>query len=113
MSKIGFVKQGKSFVSAQTDLFIEFPNGPVSIGDELVRDFNEIKDGELSLKLFTPTQCIMDRLAAYYFWNDNQSLDQAILISKKQLFSLSKVKNWSIKEGQLDKFEIFEKRYKS
>ena len=114
MSSINFKKEGKSFVSDQTDLYVEFPSGPVSIGDELVDNFKEITDNKgLVLKLLTPTQSIMDRLASFCFWNDSQSLDQAVLISKSQPFSISKVEKWSKKERELEKFKIFKARASS
>jgi len=113
MTKIGFVKKGKSYVSDLTDLYVEFPTGPISIGDELIREFHEIREDGMVLKLFTPTQSIMDRLAAYYFWKDEQSLDQAVMIAGAQPFSLEKVKSWSLKEGESDKFKVFEAALKS
>lgn len=112
MVSIGFIKKGKSYVSALTDLYIEFPPGPISVGDDLLNEFSEIEEGGLSLKLFTPTQSIMDRLAAYYFWNDQQSLEQAVMVAGAQPFSLSKIKTWSIKEGEFEKFKVFKRLIK-
>ena len=112
MNSLGFKKNGKSFVSDKTNLFVEFPPGPISVGDELLKDFNEIKENDYVLKLFTPTQSIMDRLSAFYFWDDQQSLDQAILIAKKQPFSINRVKKWSEKEGELEKYKLFESKLK-
>ncbi len=109
MVSMGFIRRGKSYLSDLTDLYVEFPSGPIAVGDELLDKFNEIREGELALKLFTPTQSIMDRLAAYYFWKDEQSLDQAVMIAKAQPYSLSKVKCWSEKEGELEKFAVFER----
>lgn len=90
MSSMGFTKKGKSYLSDLTELYVEFPSGPVSVGDELLDKFNEIKEGELALRLFTPTQSIMDRLAAYYFWKDEQGLDQALLILWQNIFTQGK-----------------------
>jgi len=113
MKCMGFEKSGKSYKSKKTDFFVEFPSGPVSVGDEVLTDFSEIKRKDLSLKLFTPTQSIMDRLAAFYFWNDIQSLDQAVLIACKQSFSLQKIKQWSLKEGEEKKFLVFKQRLRN
>ena len=88
MVALGFMKKGKSYVSDLTDLYVEFPPGPISVGDELLSEFGEIKEEGFVLRLFTPTQSIMDRLAAYYFWNDEQSLDQAIMIARPREPSL-------------------------
>ena len=40
---------------------------------------SELKKRNKILKLLSPTDCVKDRLAAYYHWNDRQSLEQAIL----------------------------------
>lgn len=34
------------------------------------------------LRVITPTLCVMDRLAAYWHWNDRQSWDQAVLVAR-------------------------------
>ena len=57
--------------------------------------------------MFTPTDCVKDRLAAYYHWNDPQSLDQAISVARKQKINLSDIKNWSKKENSLNKYNKF------
>jgi len=38
---------------------------------------------KLNLCLLTPTDCVKDRLAAYFFWNDLQSLGQAVMVVKE------------------------------
>jgi hypothetical protein len=71
MNGLGFKQDGRHFVRPGCRLIVEFPPPPVSIGFEMpIRKFNEIK----TLKLLTPTDCVKDRLAAYYHWNDPQSL---------------------------------------
>ena len=62
------------------------------------------------LKLLSPTDCIKDRLAAYYHWNDIQSLDQAILVAKGNKIDLKEIERWSINEGMIDKFKIFKRK---
>lgn len=59
----------------------------------------------------TPTDCVKDRLAGFYYWNDNRSLEQAILVSLKNKIDLKNVKKWSINEKELEKYYIFEKSY--
>jgi hypothetical protein len=107
LSSIGFKKEGRYFRHENTELFVEFPPAPVSIGGEIIREFNEIENRNGYLKLLPPTYSVMDRLAAFYFWNDWQSLDQAVLISKHQKIDKEKIKNWSQKEGEFEKFDIF------
>ncbi len=107
MFNMGFSKSGKMYTHPKTEFYVEFPTGPVAIGNKLIKKFNKIKRGNLSLVLLTPTNSIMDRLSAFYHWNDKQSLDQAVMIAKCQAFALNKIKHWSLSEGKLDQFLIF------
>ena len=107
MEKIGFYqKSGRHFEHPKCRFFIEFLPPPVSIGNEIpVTEFNHIK----SLKLFTPSDCVKDRLSAYYHWNDPQSLDQALMVAKSQKINIKEIKKWSEKEGNIEKYYRFEK----
>ena len=107
LAKIGFKKDGRYFKHDDTEFFVEFPPSPVSIGNHIVREFSTLEDNQGYLRLLPPTYSVMDRLASFYFWNDWQSLDQAILISKHQKIDFSKIKQWSEEEDELEKYEIF------
>lgn len=109
--KIGFQEtKGRYYVHDLTDYIVEFPSGPISVGNKPVTNFKEIilKDGYL--KLLTPTHCVMDRLAAYYYWNDQQSLDQAIMVSRKHQIDFIEIEVWSKEEGLEEKFSLFKKK---
>lgn len=107
MLELGFEKHGKEFRHKQSDFFVEFPSGPLAIGDQLVQAEAELDFKGYKLKLLSPTQSVMDRLAAYFHWNDLQCLDQAIWIAEKQPIKINKVKEWAKKEGEEDKFNNF------
>jgi hypothetical protein len=108
LSKIGFKREkGRHFVHKNTKYFVEFLNPPLVIGDELVNKNNKIKLKNKTLYLLTPTYCVMDRLASFFYWNDKQCLAQALMVAKKQKVNLSKIKHWSKKEGMLEKFDVF------
>ena len=78
-----------------------------SVGEEPVGKITEIKKGNRVLKLLSPTDCVKDRLAAFYFWNDKQSLEQAILVSLDNDIDRGEINRWSLKEGMQDKLETF------
>ena len=46
-------------------------------------------------------------MTAYYYWNDQQSLDQALMIARKQKVNLKEIKEWSEGEQLLEKFNRF------
>jgi len=62
----------------------------------------------------TATDCIKDRLSAYYHWDDPQSLDQAIWVACANEFDMKSIEAWSLNEGMDEKFMAFkEKLYQS
>ena len=108
MHSLGFSTEGKNFLHGQTDLTVEFPTGPIGIGDRVpVKPEGIIKVGTTTVILLSPTQSVMDRLAWFYFNNDRQCLDQAVMIAKKQSVKIMEIKKWSAEEKMEDKFEIF------
>jgi hypothetical protein len=108
--KLGFRRtKGRYYAHPETDFFVEFPSPPVAVGNKPLREFNEIKTENGYLKLLTPTQCIMDRLAAYYHWNDQQALDQAVTVAKYEQIDFKEVEEWSIEEGMIKKYRLFKK----
>jgi uncharacterized phage-like protein YoqJ len=107
MESLGFVEEGKYFVYPNTKFFIEFPSGPLGVGDAPVQDINELRTTFGTLKLLTATDCVKDRLAAYYHWDDEQSLTQAIWVAQKNEVNFGDLKKWSTGESSLDKYNNF------
>jgi hypothetical protein len=106
MEKLGFKEQGRYFVNSETVFFVEFPDGPLSVGEEPVKEVKEFELATGTLKVLSPTDCVKDRLCAFYFWNDLQGLEQAVLVANSQQVNLKEIKRWSKVEGK-------EKEYKS
>jgi len=104
LEKMGFLEENRYFIHPDTDYFIEFPTGPLAIGSEQVNDLNTIQFETGKLILLSPTECVKDRLAAYYFWNDLQALDQAALVAKNNEINIFEIERWSQKEGMKSKF---------
>jgi len=112
LEKIGFIQNNRYFINKETKYYIEFPAGPLSIGSEPVMENNELELPTGKLYLLTPTDSIKDRLAAYYFWEDKQALEQAVLLSKSHNINLKEVERWSKAEGQTEKFKIIKKLFR-
>jgi hypothetical protein len=114
MAEIGFTRSsGRCFSRRDTDMLVEFPPGPLSIGDAPVRLTRTIQVGSWTLNLLTPTQCVMDRLAAYYHWDDEQALEQALLVAGRNEVDLGEIRTWSIRERNADKYAVFLERTSS
>lgn len=109
IASLGFKRAGRMFSHPLTALFVEFPAGPLAIGGELIRatEVGEKRTAAGTIRLLTPTQCVMDRLAAYFHWNDLQSLDQAVMVASSQEISLGKLDAWAKREGATEKLRKF------
>jgi hypothetical protein len=105
MQAIGFIEEAKYYRHPDSKYFVEILPGPLGIGEELNVKTVEKKYSTGTLVLITPTECIKDRLAAYYHWGDLQSLEQAVLVAGYQKINLEEVRRWSKKEGKLRDFE--------
>ena len=111
MSELGFLrKHGRHYIHPQSKFFVEFPGGPLAIGDMLIDNISEKKTKDGCIRLLPPTECVMDRLAAFYFWNDLQCLEQALLVARCQFIHISQIEKWSRVENMLDKFGVFKKK---
>ena len=105
MAEIGFKEEGRYFKHPDTEFFVEFPPGPPTVGYEPVKEVTERRFSTGSLDIISPTDCVKDRLAAYYHWGDRQCLAQAQLVAKEHPVDLNEIKRWSTSEEKLDEFE--------
>lgn len=104
---LGFTEDGRYFVHPQTDFVIEFPSGPLAVGDEPVGEVVTRSTSTGNLRLLSPTDCVKDRLAAFFHWNDHQALEQALVVAHVQLVDLEEIRRWSKAEGGTHGFETF------
>ena len=99
-AEIGFIKKGRHYIHPECKhLFVEFPSGPLGIGDDIdIRPAIINENGKI-YKILTPTDCIKDRLASYIYFKSTEGLEQAIMVAKNQAFNKSAIKNWCEREN--------------
>jgi len=108
LESLGFVHTGiprlSQFSHPESDWDIEFPPSPLSFGHLQANPEScailDLPAGKL--RIITPTQSVMDRLAAYYAQKDAQSRDQAVLVAANQEIDWEALKEWFLKEGETD-----------
>ena len=103
MWTIGFKRRGKNFTHGQTQFTVEFPTGPLAVGNELLRIPNESVIGGRKIKILSPTNAIKDRLSGYFYFHDPQNLEQAKMIYRAVGGRLAEIKQWAEREGELEK----------
>ena len=113
LKSLGFQEKRKDFVHPATKFFVEFPTGPLMVGNERIENTAERATPNGNLRLLTPTDCVKDRLAAFYYWKDKQSLEQAVMVAKAQAVDLDDIRRWSQSEGEEEKFRVFERRLRA
>lgn len=107
MATIGFRRRTGRYVHSRVRYFVEFPAGPLGIGEDFaIRPTWKIKRGVRMLAL-TVTDSCRDRLCAFYFWHDRQALAAAVAIARLHRVRLSAIRRWSGREGQMEGYERF------
>lgn len=110
MEELGFQRDGRHWRHPDTRFWVEFPAGPVQVGDAVVTEFAERRTRFGVLRLLGPTECVMDRLAGYYHWRDPQCLDQAVAVARRHPVDLRRIEAWSQREGAEARFRDFRSR---
>lgn len=113
LAELNFTEDHRYFKNPDTDYFIEFPSGPLAVGNEPPAEISAITYSTGVLRLLSPTDSVKDRLAAYFHWKDQQSLEQAILVARDQTVDLEEIRRWSVNEGSADIFARIRARLES
>lgn len=114
MASIGFKRPtGRHYIHPKCKIFVEFMHGPVGIGDDIkIQPDIKTIEGQ-KLYIYSPTDCIRDRLASYIHFKARECLDQAALVAKKFPFNQKKVKDWCTTEGAPQAYDELMKKVKN
>jgi hypothetical protein len=76
----GFKREGRHWIHADAELFVEFPGGAVQAHEKTAI----LEVGGVSVLTLSPEDLIVDRLAAWQFWRSTTDGASAYLIWKAQ-----------------------------
>lgn len=107
LETLGFKRVGRCFTHDKCPFIIDFVNPPIAVGQESIRTFQTLSSESGILKLLTPTDCVKDRLAAFFYWGDPQSQEQARLVANSHAIDFNNLKAWAEKEGYLQQLQQF------
>ena len=107
MASVGFGREGDRWVHATVRFWVEFPRGPLAVGSDLSVRPVAIGRGRRRVRGLSATDSCRDRLAAFYFWSDRQSLDVAVWIALRNRVDLRRVREWSRAEGLEEGYREF------
>lgn len=112
LATLRFKRVGRQFSHNNCPYLIDFVNPPIAVGHESVCEFSTLKTSIGSLKLLSPTDCVKDRLASFFHWNDPQALEQALLVAEERTVDFKDLKRWAKAEGFEQKFQEFTQKVK-
>jgi hypothetical protein len=103
-----------------TPYTLEFPRGPVLIGDKLIESHDVVRNanGEI-VRVLAPIDTVCDRLLKFAAWNDYEGLRAALAVCSRQgaRIEIATLRDFMKAEGKgpyaagfAEKFAIFEKR---
>ena len=105
MEELGFQETERHFQHPDSPFFVEFPPGPLSLGDDVDVRVDEISLETGTLRVISPTDCVKDRLAWYYHSGDLQCLNQAVMVGTRHTVDIKEIRRWSEAEGKNREFE--------
>ena len=112
LEHLGYHRKGDYYVHASSRFPIEFPPGPLAIGDDFVDSWKTFRRKRQLLHVLSPTDACRDRLASFLFWNDFRGLQQALDVcqAQRRKVHLDVVRSWCLREHQAEKFQLFKQR---
>jgi hypothetical protein len=110
LAKLGFKRVGRQFSHDECPYVIDFVNPPISVGHEAIHQFSTLNTAIGSLQLLSPTDCVKDRLASFFHWNDPQALEQSLMVAENHSVDLADIKRWAKAEGFEKKLKEFLQR---
>ena len=109
LEDLGYRREGQDYRHAANRFQLEFPKGPLAIGDERITAWETRRRGELLLHVISPTDSCRDRLAAFYFFKDRSALEQARHVARSmgEKIDLDLIRTWSEREGRSEELGTF------
>lgn len=106
MASLGFHEEARYFCHPDAKLLVEFPPGPLGVGQEPVKQIDRIEAPTGVLRIISPTDCVKDRLTWYYHDGDKECLRQAVLVADYKRIDIQEIERWSRVEGMHEKYDL-------
>jgi len=110
LAEAGFVRDGRIFRHPECSTVVDVRSPPPAVGREPIKEVRELRFPTGVLRIISPTDCVKDRLANYYYFGDRACAEQACLVAAATEVDLSEVERWSLQEGQGALFEEVRRR---
>lgn len=110
LKALGYSELGGTYRHPSNRFTLEFPPGPLAIGDDLIKTWETFHKRKLMLHVLTATDCVRDRLLWFYLQpTDRSSLAAAVGVASAQSINLRLIEQWSRRGGFADKLFEFKR----
>jgi hypothetical protein len=82
VAALGYLEEGGTYRHATNPFTLEFPKGPLSIGDDLITSWATMQRGTMLLHILSRTDCVRDRLLWFFTDNDRSALAAAVGVAQ-------------------------------
>jgi hypothetical protein len=108
LNSLGFFQEGRHFKHPDcSQLFIEFASFPAGIGEDYEITPAQVENEGQILKIYSPTDCVRDRLASYIHFDSQECLEQAWMVARRHPINLKLVEKWCVGEKGEKQWEDF------
>ncbi len=103
LAEIGYIPSATRgmFEHPRTRFTIDFPKAPLAVGGDYVHETETLVLGAIKLRILTPTDCVRDRLAHFYYWDDYTALNAAVGVARahRKRIDFSTLRKWTERES--------------
>lgn len=106
---LGYLPTGRIFAHPAVAITLDFPDQDIRIGSDVVDRYATLVDGDYVLHILTPTDCVRDRLASFFWFHDRSALRAAcgVTRAKATQVDLATISDWATQEGVTEEFQEF------
>jgi hypothetical protein len=99
LADLGYSEHGGTYKHAENIYTVEFPRGPLAVGDDLIGTWETVRRKRQLLHVLSRTDCVRDRLMWFYSSNDRSALQAAVGVAGSGSINRGLIRDWSIREG--------------
>jgi hypothetical protein len=107
LESLGYRFKSGMFFHEASHFTVEFPRGPLAIGNDIVTETETVREGDRILHIVSATDVVRDRLNKYAAWDDFSALRAAIGVALEVRVDLDAVRDFMRRAGT----GVFEKRF--
>jgi hypothetical protein len=107
LANLGYMQRGGTYEHRENAYTLEFPRGPLAVGDDLIQSWVTVRREEQVLHVLSRTDSVRDRLMWFYTSNDRTALHAAIGVAMSGSVNRDLIKEWSSREGFWKECEYF------